>query len=101
MSHITILGLEVWVMSNGYMNPKRFTDRRMREIFKSLEESGVLKDADNISRDEGRSKILKKMSENGLNLHPDVLCCNTNYVFIVAPDPEPDTPDPNPQVVVP
>jgi hypothetical protein len=60
---------------------------------KALDSSGILKDIDNVSQDEGKRKVLAELSRQGLgHIHPDIVVCNSShYFFVVAPEPPPPT----------
>jgi hypothetical protein len=66
------------------------TEKDVRPILEALDSSGVLKHADRITRDEGKSELLAELSKRGLGrITPDMVVCNTDHWFFVVP-PEPD-----------
>jgi hypothetical protein len=78
-------------MPQDHNDPHHPTENDVRDVLKALESSGVLKDVDSLSRDEGKRKLLEELSRQGLGkIHPDMLVCNNvHYFFIVKPLPPP------------
>jgi hypothetical protein len=62
------------------------TEADIKAILKALDASGVLKDPDSLTREEGKRRFIAEASREGLrNIHPDRVVCDGDHYFFVIP----------------
>jgi hypothetical protein len=60
------------------------TEKDVRPILEALQSSGILKQADRLTRAEGRSELLAALSRQNLGrISPDSLYCSPDHYFFI------------------